>query len=181
MGFDFMRAQPARQPKAVATGFVGDGNPLDGAPVSQSFVTPAVAVAIAGPVRATSVAVVQVLPRYWRPANLTGPSRSEQRCVSFESDSGFAQIVRFRRTGVHRLSAVCSDDGAILRRAPDRNLNRSMASRPSPVLGLTPASARSPNHVSGCVSRHRAFATRSGSTPTFPHHAASSPHRCSSR
>src|SRR5580704_7489419 len=32
-------------------------------------------------------------------------------------------------------------------------------------------------HVSGCVSRHRAFATPSGSTPTFAHHAASSPHR----
>ena len=33
------------------------------------------------------------------------------------------------------------------------------------------------NHVSGCVSRHRAFAMPSGSTPTFAHHAASSPHR----
>ena len=30
-------------------------------------------------------------------------------------------------------------------------------------------------HVSGWVSRHRAFATPSGSTPTFAHHAASSP------
>jgi hypothetical protein len=33
------------------------------------------------------------------------------------------------------------------------------------------------HHVSGCVSRHRAFAALSGSMPTFAHHAASSPHR----
>jgi MoaA/NifB/PqqE/SkfB family radical SAM enzyme len=40
-----------------------------------------------------------------------------------------------------------------------------------------PAPTRKPHHVSGCVSRHRAFAARRGSTPVFAHHAASSPYR----
>ena len=31
-----------------------------------------------------------------------------------------------------------------------------------PLLGLTPAPARNPHHVSGCVSRQRAFATSRG-------------------
>ena len=39
------------------------------------------------------------------------------------------------------------------------------------MLGLTPTPARNPNHVSGCVSRHRAFATPSIHSACLPHRA----------
>ena len=79
VGFDLMCAQPARQPEAIATGLIGDGDPLDRAPSLGCFLAPAMQKL------QQSVLVGRELlqrlafefpARYRRPASSPGPSRS---------------------------------------------------------------------------------------------------------
>jgi hypothetical protein len=114
MGFDAPLSQPSDQPETIPTGFVGDGDPIDGVAGSDRLVAQAVKQLkqrhLIGSKLLQRLAVDSRNHRGDQPSRLAHLDDSDNRAILIQSGERFAKVIRLWHEASS--SAVSSDDNA---------------------------------------------------------------------